>query len=96
MRSGWRGACAVAGAARSVARRGAAAASPTMVKWNVDPWPAALSTVIVPPISSVSRLLIASPRPAPPCWRLERAVELLEGDEEPAEVVAGDADDRCR
>ena len=37
------------------------------VKWKVDPLPApALSTHIVPPISSLRRLLMASPSPVPP------------------------------
>ena len=37
------------------------------VKWKVAPLPApSLSTHIVPPISSLRRLLIASPRPVPP------------------------------
>ncbi len=38
----------------------------TIVKWKVDPTPSLLSTHIVPPISSLSRLLIANPRPVPP------------------------------
>ena len=36
------------------------------VKWKVDPLPDSLSTHIVPPIRSASRLLIARPSPVPP------------------------------
>jgi hypothetical protein len=42
-----------------------------MVKWNVDPLPMpSLVAHIVPPISSASRLLMASPRPVPPYLRV--------------------------
>src|SRR5262245_42277757 len=37
---------------------------------NVDPRPTSLSTVISPPIISQNRLLIASPRPVPPYFRV--------------------------
>ena len=41
------------------------------VKWKVEPVPGpALSTHIVPPISSASRLLMASPSPVPPYLRV--------------------------
>ena len=42
-----------------------------MVKWKVQPVPGpALSTHIVPPISSASSLLMARPRPVPPYLRV--------------------------
>lgn len=41
----------------------------SMVKWKVDPSPTLDSTHVVPPISSVSRLLITSPSPAHPRHR---------------------------
>ena len=42
-----------------------------MLKWKVEPWPGpALSTPIVPPISSASFLLIANPSPVPPYLRV--------------------------
>ena len=46
-----------------------------MMKWKVEPLPGvpSLSTQIVPPISSTSRLLIASPRPVPPYVRAVEA-----------------------
>ena len=52
-------------------RRGATANR--AVKWNVLPCPSSLSTQIRPPISSTSRLVIASPSPVPP---KRRVVEL--------------------
>ena len=42
-----------------------------MVKWKVEPVPGpALSTHIVPPISSASSLLMARPSPVPPYLRV--------------------------
>jgi hypothetical protein len=49
------------------------ASAATKVKWKVEPWPGALSAHIVPPISSLSRLLIAKPSPVPPKRRLVEA-----------------------
>ena len=42
----------------------------TIVKWNVLPLPTSLSTQIRPPISSTSRVEMASPRPVPPYRRV--------------------------
>ena len=41
-----------------------------MVKWKVEPCPGSLSTHIVPPMSSLRRLLMASPSPVPPYRRV--------------------------
>jgi len=41
-----------------------------MVKWKVEPTPTVLLAPILPPMSSVSRRLIANPRPVPPCRRV--------------------------
>ncbi len=41
------------------------------VKVKVEPWPGWLSTQIIPPCSSTSRLLIESPRPVPSYWRVK-------------------------
>ncbi len=42
-----------------------------MVKWKLEPLPGPVaSTHIVPPISSASRLLMASPSPVPPYLRV--------------------------
>ena len=51
-----------------IMREGGKAAVPaSIVQVNVEPLPRpALSTVIVPPISSASRLEMARPRPVPP------------------------------
>ncbi len=45
---------------------GTRAAAARIVKRNSLPTPTSLVTLIRPPISSVSRWLIASPRPVPP------------------------------
>jgi hypothetical protein len=39
-------------------------------KWKVDPLPSSLSTQMPPPMSSARRLLMASPSPAPPYFRV--------------------------
>jgi len=50
---------------------GDAARGARIVKWNDEPLAGpALSTHIVPPISSESRLLIARPSPVPPYLRV--------------------------
>ena len=43
------------------------------VKWKVEPFCGTLSTHILPPINSTSRLLMARPRPVPPYWRVVEA-----------------------
>ena len=49
----------------------ASASGAAIVKWNVDPSPGpSLSAHMRPPISSASRLLIASPSPVPPYLRV--------------------------
>ena len=53
------GVCQAGGAVAAAARAG-------IVKWNVAPLPASLSTQILPPISSARRLQIARPSPVPP------------------------------
>ena len=58
------------GTPAAAARDGTSAGSATIVKWNVEPSPATLSTHMVPPISSASRLLTARPRPVPPYLRV--------------------------
>jgi len=58
------------GSARSYGRTGAGADSASIVKWKVDPSPTVLSTHIDPPISSASRLLMASPSPVLPYRRV--------------------------
>ena len=56
--------------ARRVAALGSVRGA-AMVKWKVEPVPGpALSTHIVPPISSASSLLMARPRPVPPYLRV--------------------------
>ena len=56
------------GAVRFPARPGSG-----RVKWNVEPFSGTLSTHILPPINSTSRLLMASPRPVPPKRRVVEA-----------------------
>src|SRR5262249_28664714 len=54
------------GAAASSALGSQTSAGSRMVK--VEPWPAALSTVMSPPIIWQNSLLIARPSPLPPYW----------------------------
>ena len=50
---------------------GSAAAGSRTVTWKVAPWPRpGLSARMMPPISSASFLLMASPRPVPPYLRV--------------------------
>ena len=51
---------------RSNGRTVAGALWATIVKWKVEPTPTRLSAHRSPPISSVSRRLMASPSPVPP------------------------------
>src|SRR5689334_18229088 len=44
--------------------------SKTPVKWNVLPWPASLSSQILPPIKWTSREQIVRPKPVPPYSRV--------------------------
>jgi hypothetical protein len=54
----------------AAARSKASTSSATIVKWNVEPFPGSLSAQIRPPMSSLSRLLMASPKPVPPYRRV--------------------------
>src|SRR5262249_21160060 len=54
----------------AAARSRASTSSAMIVKWNVEPFPGSLSGQIRPPMSSLSRLLIASPKPVPPYRRV--------------------------
>ena len=58
------------GCGRTGLARGTAATPNQAVKVNVLPTPRSLSTPISPPIISVSRFEMESPRPVPPYWRV--------------------------
>ena len=67
----------------------AAAAS---VNQKVLPWPSSLSAPISPPISSTSRLEIASPRPVPPYRRVVEPSAWVNGSNSRGELLGGDPD----
>ena len=93
---------ALAGERRAARRRcsceragGTSATGASIVKQNVEPRPApSLSPTCVPPISSASRLLIASPRPVPPYLRVVDA-SACENDWN-SRPIASSARCRCR
>ena len=64
----WRSASSWTGAA--VERGASVAGGSGRVKWKTEPWPGALWTPMVPPMSCTRRELMASPRPEPPKRRV--------------------------
>ena len=76
---------------------GSAAGGARIVKWKVEPLPGpALSTHIVPPISSASSLLMARPRPVPPYLRVVLLSAWLKLLEQPALALLRTGRCRCR